>query len=55
MGNEPTLGILSSEQQQTPTAAPIVSTQQLPLATELPPWDLVPADTLLVRRRPASK
>lgn len=24
-----------------------------PLASQLPPWDLVPSDLLLVRRRPA--
>lgn len=26
-----------------------------PLALELPSWDLVPADTLLIRRRPHKK
>lgn len=25
---------------------------ELPLASELPSWDLTPADTLVVRRRP---
>ena len=28
---------------------------ELPIAKELPPWDLVPADLLLVRRRPVNK
>jgi len=28
---------------------------ELPLAKELPPWDLVPSDLLLVRRRPVKK
>jgi len=27
----------------------------LPIAKELPPWDLVPSDLLLVRRRPVNK
>jgi len=30
-------------------------TPELPLAKELPPWDLVPSDLLLVRRRPVKK
>jgi len=28
---------------------------ELPIAKELPPWDLVPSDLLLVRRRPGKK
>ncbi|HKO59262.1 MAG TPA: hypothetical protein VJ276_25575 [Thermoanaerobaculia bacterium] len=28
---------------------------ELPIAKELPPWDLVPSDLLLVRRRPVKK
>jgi len=28
---------------------------ELPLAKELPPWDLIPSDLLLVRRRPVKK
>jgi hypothetical protein len=28
---------------------------ELPIAKELPPWDLVPSDLLLVRRRPVRK
>lgn len=35
--------------QQTPAAA------EPPLARGLPPWDLVPSDLLLVRRRPVKK
>lgn len=31
------------------------NTPELPLAKELPPWDLVPSDLLLVRRRPVKK
>jgi hypothetical protein len=27
----------------------------LPLATSLPPWDLVPLHTLLVRRKPGNR
>jgi len=36
-------------------APPLVdhaSRPEAPLARELPPWDLVPSDLLLVRRRP---
>jgi hypothetical protein len=47
MESKSTPEIVSSE-----TSSPV---PQLPLAKELPPWDLVPPDTLLVRRRPASK
>jgi hypothetical protein len=36
--------------QSAPTAP-----NQLPLATELPSWDLLPAENLLVRRRPITK
>lgn len=44
------------EIKSTPETSPQTSsTPQLPLAKELPAWDLVPADMLLVRRRPASK
>ncbi len=28
---------------------------ELPIAKELPPWDLVPSDLLLVRRRPVKR
>jgi hypothetical protein len=28
---------------------------ELPIAKELPPWDLVPSDLLLVRRRPVNQ
>jgi hypothetical protein len=28
---------------------------ELPIAKELPAWDLVPSDLLLVRRRPVKK
>jgi hypothetical protein len=28
---------------------------ELPIAKELPPWDLLPSDLLLVRRRPVKK
>lgn len=33
--------------------APTQRAPELPLASQLPPWDLVPSDLLLVRRRPA--
>jgi hypothetical protein len=39
----------TSEPPQTKTAT------ELPLARELPPWDLVPSDLLLVRRRLVKK
>lgn len=31
------------------------ATPELPIAKELPPWDLVPSDLLLVRRRAVRK
>ncbi|HYO79239.1 MAG TPA: hypothetical protein VE010_22435 [Thermoanaerobaculia bacterium] len=31
------------------------ATPELPIAKELPPWDLVPSDLLLVRRRAVKK
>ena len=40
---------LKAEAPQTKTAP------ELPIAKELPPWDLVPSDLLLVRRRPVKK
>lgn len=33
--------------------AQVQSAPELPLANQLPSWDLVPNDLLLVRRRPA--
>lgn len=38
-----------------PEAPPTSTAPELPLAKELPPWDLVPSDLLLVRRRPVRK
>ena len=38
----------SNKDQRAPTKQP-----DLPIASQLPAWDLTPADTLLVRRRPA--
>lgn len=37
---------------QSPSAA---ATPEQPLAKELPPWDLLPSDLLLARRRPVKK
>lgn len=45
-----------SEQQKSDSGArqpPQAKLPVLPLASELPSWDLTPADTLVVRRRPA--
>jgi len=55
MGSRPIIGVTPSEQQGESVPAPAASPTSLPLATELPNWDLLPSDTLLVRRRPASK
>jgi hypothetical protein len=58
MSDRPILGVekpgsLSQQVDQKITAqTPVGSSSDLPLATELPGWDLVPSDTLLVRRRP---
>lgn len=35
--------------------SPVAAAPEYPLAKELPPWDLVPSDLLLVRRRPVKK
>ena len=60
MSTRPILGVNTPESQQTEASA--AGTQpvhpkdsDLPLAVELPNWDLVPPDTLLVRRRPVKK
>lgn len=49
----------SHPQEEKPTAAAEESLrpqqQDSPLAAQLPPWDLLPAHTLLVRRRPLKK
>jgi hypothetical protein len=59
MGSRPILGANTPEKQpqsSSGTAGSIAAAATaLPLATELPPWDLLPSDSLLVRRRPASK
>ena len=48
----PILGEVVPPKQEAPQSnAP----PELPLAKELPPWDLVPSDLLLVRRRPVKK
>ncbi|MEA2329069.1 MAG: hypothetical protein QOE68_4028 [Thermoanaerobaculia bacterium] len=31
------------------------ASNEMPIAKELPPWDLLPSDLLLVRRRPVNK
>jgi hypothetical protein len=35
--------------------APSRTNAEMPIAKELPPWDLVPSDLLLVRRRSVNK
>jgi len=58
MSDRPILGVDKPEAQPkqgsaaTAQASP-ASRNELPLASELPSWDLLPSDTLLVRRRPA--
>lgn len=48
----PILGaeVLPAKAEARPNATP-----ELPIAKELPPWDLTPSDLLLVRRRPVKK
>lgn len=58
MTDRPILGVDKPEsqpQKANPQAAQTTTGRQddLPLAKELPVWDLLPSDTLLVRRRPA--
>lgn len=66
MGTRPILGVPGSPPEQgsrgsgastEPEASQAVPLESqlatLPIASELPAWDLLPADTLLVRRRPA--
>ncbi|MBV9493744.1 MAG: hypothetical protein JOZ54_05830 [Acidobacteria bacterium] len=48
----PILGAEAAPKPQPPTAGPA---PELPIAKELPPWDLLPSDLLLVRRRPGKK
>jgi hypothetical protein len=57
MSERPILGVDKPEsqaQQRIPQAseAAVGRLENLALAKELPAWDLVPLDTLLVRRRP---
>lgn len=48
--------ILGSETNPQKSEAPrTTGSPELPIAKELPPWDLVPSDLLLVRRRPVKK
>lgn len=54
----PILGADEQPPNQPSTAGPgkpaqTQSAPELPLANQLPAWDLVPNDLLLVRRRPA--
>lgn len=39
----------------TPPTPQVQAAPELPIAKELPPWDLLPSDLLLVRRRPVKK
>ncbi|HET7433494.1 MAG TPA: hypothetical protein VFN10_02140 [Thermoanaerobaculia bacterium] len=52
----PARPILGAEISQPKTDTPQPgNTLDLPIAKDLPPWDLVPSDLLLVRRRPVKK
>lgn len=52
----PARPILGTEASPAKPEAPQANaTPELPIAKELPPWDLVPSDLLLVRRRPVKK
>jgi hypothetical protein len=57
--NTPEAGAARPPEEKRP--APLVASPapltppDSPLATQLPPWDLLPAHTLLVRRRPLKK
>ena len=52
----PARPILGTEVMPSKAEAPQPKTEpELPIAKELPPWDLVPSDLLLVRRRPVKK
>ena len=61
MSTRPILGGNPSDTQQKQESGPDAPRPEhqkgvdLPLAVELPNWDLVPPDTLLVRRRPVKK
>jgi len=60
MSTRPILGVTPNDAQPEPGKETNVQTAptgpgQLPLATELPSWDLLPAENLLVRRRPITK
>jgi hypothetical protein len=51
----PARPILGTEIIPKPEAPKSNAPPDLPIAKELPPWDLVPSDLLLVRRRPVKK
>lgn len=51
----PARPILGEVTPPRPEAPQNDATPELPIAKEFPPWDLVPSDLLLVRRRPVNK
>ena len=58
MSERPILGVEKPELQPLQGIHPAVqavakAADDLPLASELPDWDLLPSDALLVRKRPA--
>jgi hypothetical protein len=61
MSTRPILGVTPNDapqpepQKGTTVQASPTTPNQLPLATELPAWDLLPAENLLVRRRQITK
>lgn len=60
MTRPPVLGINQPPSEQEKAALPreesvVQKAGDSPLATQLPAWDLLPAHTLLIRRRPLKK
>jgi hypothetical protein len=54
----PIIGAEVTQPATAPPQAPVQSrptNAEMPIAKELPPWDLLPSDLLLVRRRPVNK
>ena len=55
---KPMLDTSGADPQTLPADAPPgppPRNQEAPLASQLPPWDLVPPHTMLVRRRPVKQ
>lgn len=51
----PIIGAEVMQKEPPRQAVPVQSTPDMAIAKELPPWDLLPSDLLLVRRRPVKK